>query len=100
MKTTHLVRILGREIPVRSSASEEKVREIEAFVNKRVEEVRSRLAAADPEIVVSLAMLNLAEQYLEQQETQAKAATLGKKVGGMLDKLDKSLETPGLFRET
>lgn len=100
MKQTHLVNILGREIPVRTSASEEKVREIETFVNIRIDEVRARLAAADPQVVVSLAMMNLAEQYLAQQEERARAEAVGKKVGGLLEKLDKSLETPGLFRET
>ncbi len=100
MKSNHLVTILGREIPVRTASSEESVREVETFVNSRIEEVRCKMAAADPQLVISLAFLNLAEQYLANQALQAKTATLGKKVGGMLEKLDKTLETPGLFRET
>lgn len=100
MKATHLVTILGREIPVKSSAPEIAVREIETFVNGRINEIRSKLTTADPQLVVTLALLNLAEQYLAQQAGQAATASLDDKVHGMLERIDTALEAHGLFRET
>ena len=100
MKQTHLVTILGRAIPVKSSASEAKVREIERFVNGRIEEISTRLTSADPQLAVILAFLNLAEQYLEQQALPARDPSLDSRVNKMLDRLDKALEANGLFRET
>ncbi len=100
MKATHLVTILGREIPVKSSAPEAAVREVETFANDRINEIRAKLAAADPQLVVTLAFLNLAEQYLAQQAGQQAMASLDAKVQGMLERLDTALGAHGLFRET
>lgn len=100
MKATHLVTILGREIPVKSSAPEAAVREVETFVNDRINEIRSKLTTADPQLVISLALLNLAEQYLTQQSGQQSVASLEAKVQGMLERLDTALGAHGLFRET
>lgn len=99
MKATHLVTVLGREIPVRSSAPEKKVRAVETFVNERIDEISSRLAAADPQLVVTLALLNLAESYLEKQNLRTDKE-LEARIGSLLNKLNQTLETPGLFRET
>lgn len=100
MKQTHLVTILGRAIPVKSSAPEAKVREIERFVNGRIDEIRTKLTSADPQLAVMLALLNLAEQYLDQQAVPARDPSLDHKVNKMLDRLDKALGANGLFRET
>lgn len=100
MPKAHLITVLGREIPVRSAAPEEKVRQVETFVNERIEAIRSRLTAADPQLLVTLALLNLAESYLEQQATQPAAVELDARLGRLLQRLDAALETPGLSRET
>lgn len=101
MPKAHLITVLGREIPVRSAAPEEKVRQVETFVNERIEAIRSRLTAADPQLLVTLALLNLAESYLEQQATQSSAVPeLDAKLSRLLQRLDAALETPGLSRET
>ncbi|ACD97201.1 cell division protein ZapA [Trichlorobacter lovleyi] len=85
----HLVTVLGREIPVRSAAPEEKVREVEAFVNERIEAIRSRLTTADPQLLVTLALLNLSESYLELQHRQdGSGSTLEARLTSMLDQLD------------
>lgn len=100
MKQTHLVTILGRELPVKSSAPEAAVREVETFVNDRINEIRAKLTTADPQLVVTLALLNLAEQYLAQQASQATTVSLDAKLHEMLGRLDSALGTHGLFRET
>lgn len=91
MTKAHLVTVLGREIPVRSSASEEKVREIEAFVNTRIDFIRTRLTTADPQLLVTLAFLNLAESYLELQSSQSGTGDLDTRLNSILERLDKAL---------
>jgi len=87
----HLLTVLGREIPVRSSASEEQVRQIETFVNTRIDALRTKLTIADPQLLVTLVLLNLAESYLELQAQQAGSKTLDAKVSKILERLDKAL---------
>lgn len=89
MKKTHLVTVLGREIPVKSSAPEEKVRQIESFVNDRIGEIQSRLTAADPQLIVTLALLNLAESYLELQPASGASESVENRLSRLLDRLEK-----------
>lgn len=95
MIKAHLVTVLGREIPVRSSASEEKVREVEAFVNTRIEAIRERLTTADPQLLVTLALLNLAESYLDLQRCRDSANTLETRITSMLERVDNALQPQG-----
>jgi len=44
---SYCIRILGRELQVRSSATPETVQEIEAFVNDTVARVESRVRGGD-----------------------------------------------------
>lgn len=87
----HLVTVLGREIPVRSAASEEKVREIEAFIHRQIEAVKGCITTADPQLLISLALLNISEQYLDQKREQEEGRQLVKRLSGMLQRLDGSL---------
>jgi cell division protein ZapA len=91
MTKAHLLTVLGREIPVRSSASEEKVRQIETFVNTRIDAIRTKMTTADPQLLVTLTLLNLAESYLELQARQAGSKMLDTKVNTLLERLDKIL---------
>lgn len=99
MKQAHLITVLGREIPVRSSASAEKVRAVEALVNSQIDRIRGGITSTDPQLLAILALLNLAELYLELQVRHESSASEAR-VAQLLDRLDKVLETPGLFRET
>jgi cell division protein ZapA len=91
MTKAHLLTVLGREIPVRSSASEEKVRQIETFVNTRIDAIRTKLTTADPQLLVTLTLLNLAESYLELQARQADSKMLDARVSKLLERLDTTL---------
>ncbi|CAH2032689.1 cell division protein ZapA [Trichlorobacter ammonificans] len=101
MKTTYQLTVLGRDIPVRSSAPEEQVRAVETFVNSRLADIQNRMAVADSQLVAILALLNLAEAYLEQQAApRTDTAALDARIHRLLERLETALETPGLFRET
>jgi len=70
---SHRVAVLGREFQVRSPALPEKVSEIEEFVNARLVVVSEAVAGVDAQAVASLALLNLAGDYLmlvEEYERQ------------------------------
>ena len=64
MSSSHRVRVLGRELQVRSTATAETVREVEAFVNERLKEAAALLNTSDPQIIAILALMNIAESYL------------------------------------
>ncbi len=65
MKTSHAVTVFGRELSVRSSAPEEKVKAVEAFVNGKLQEIGSALKNGDAQLVLTLALLNTSEELLE-----------------------------------
>ena len=66
-KSSHRIRILGREIQVRSSASSEAVTAVEEFINRRLAEVAVSLPNADQQLVTLLTLLNITESYLALQ---------------------------------
>lgn len=57
--------MLGRELRVRSSASPEQVRQIESYVNAKIAEIEASTRINDQQVVTILALLNIAESYLE-----------------------------------
>lgn len=67
--------MLGREIQVRSGASNEAVQEVESYVNRRIAEVSASLPAADQQLVTLLALLNIAESYLALQRGEPHASS-------------------------
>ncbi len=64
MDFTHHVRVLGRELQVRSMSPAASVREVEAFVNEKLAEVAESVKTTDPQIIAILALMNIAESYL------------------------------------
>ena len=97
MKTTHRIRVLGREILVRSSASAKDVHDVEAYVNKRISDVAVSLPNADQQLVSLLTLLNITESYLALQRGEPSGSDdLQETVGRILSKIDMTLgeETP------
>lgn len=88
MKTTHVVTVFGREISVRSSAPAEKVEAVETFVNTRLQEIGAALKSGDAQLVLTLALLNTAEELLEQKRGDEEQRTLENRMQGMLEKLE------------
>jgi cell division protein ZapA len=66
VNSLHRVKVLGREVQVRTTASPEQVREIESFVNSTITELQASTNTADPQVIAILALLNLAESFLQQ----------------------------------
>lgn len=64
MSTLHRIRVLGRDIQVRSTADSETVRDVESFVNEKLAEVADSVKMGDTQVVAILALMNIAEEYL------------------------------------
>ena len=90
MKTSHLVTVLGREISVRSSASAEKVYAVESFVNVRLQEIAAALKSGDVQLVLTLALLNTAEELLTLRNERESDASLDGRLQGIIEKLEKA----------
>ena len=88
MKTAHTVRVLGRDISVRSSAPAEKVHAVETFVNGRLQEIGSALQSGDAQLVLTLALLNTAEEMLDLRASRCADTTLENSVRGMIERLE------------
>lgn len=62
----HRVKVFGREVQVRSSASAEEVKEVESLVNDTIAQVQTSMKTTDFQILAILALLNVAESFLLQ----------------------------------
>ena len=87
MKTTHMLKVLGRELPIVSSAPAEKVQAVENYVNDRLHKIASSLNRNDQELVLILALLNITEELLDLRRTQKMDETLDERLRGMIDRL-------------
>ena len=88
MKTAHTVRVLGRDISVRSSAPAEKVHAVESFVNGKLQEIGSALKSGDAQLVLTLALLNTAEEMLDLRAAREADTTLEYSLLGMIERLE------------
>jgi cell division protein ZapA len=88
LKTAHSVRVLGREISVRSSAPVEKVQAVETFVNDRLQEIGSALKSGDAQLVLSLALLNTAEEMLDLRVAKESEKSFDNRLRGIIERLE------------
>ena len=88
MKKSHAVTVLGRELSVRSSAPESNIRAVETFVNGRLQEIGSALKSGDAQLVLSLALLNTAEELLELRLQRDKDAVADSRIDSLIATLD------------
>lgn len=90
MKTTHAVTVLGRELSVRSSAPPEKVQAVESFVNDRLQTIGSALSSGDAQLVLTLALLNTAEELLELRRNSELEASIDVRLQAIINELDRA----------
>ena len=79
---------MGREISVRSSAPAERVHAVETFVNGRLQEIGSALKSGDAQLVLTLALLNTAEEMLELRAAREADTTIENSLLGMIERLE------------
>ena len=92
MSSLHRIRVLGRELQVRSSAHSEEVREIEDFVNGKLAGVAASIKGSDPQLVAILALMNIAEGYISLvRESEVSRQSEADRLNLLLKKLDNCL---------
>ena len=92
MSSLHRIRVLGRELQVRSSAHPEEVREIEDFVNGKLAGVAASIKGSDPQLVAILTLMNIAEGYLSLvRESEVSRQSEADRLNLLLKKLDNCL---------
>ncbi|MEI7815796.1 MAG: cell division protein ZapA [Desulfuromonadales bacterium] len=88
MKISHAVTVFGRELSVRSSAPEEKVKAVEAFVNGKLQEIGSALKNGDAQLVLTLALLNTSEELLELRSQRELDSTADQRIRSVIAALE------------
>ncbi len=88
MKQSHAVTILGRELSVKSSAPEAKVKAVEAFVNGKLQEIGSALLSGDAQLVLMLALLNISEELLELRSGHEQNIQSDKRISALIHSLE------------
>ena len=73
MKSVVHVNILGQQYAIRSSVEAEAVEKVAAFVNGKINEVSSASKTVDSHQAIVLAFLNVAGEYLQEQEANRKS---------------------------
>lgn len=89
MKSSHSVTVLGRELSVRSSASESKVRAVEGFVDGKLQEIGGALRSSDAQLLLMLALLNISEELLELRARSEHDSHVDSKISTMIASLEK-----------
>ena len=89
MISTHSIRVLGRELQVKSASSSEQVAQVEALVNDKLAEAAAAISGGDSQIVAILAMMNIAEAYLAlKNEREEERRAIRERVTGIIGRLD------------
>jgi cell division protein ZapA len=87
--STHSIRVLGRDLQVKSVSTPEHVAQVEGLVNEKLAEAVAAVTGGDDQVIVVLAMMNLAEAYLAaQKELEAERAACRARVAGLIGRLD------------
>ena len=88
------VEILGQKYTIKSEADPKYVRELAAYVDKRVKSVEGQIRGQDPVKALALAALYIADELFRAREELTKyEGDLPKRIGAMVDLLDAIVPT-------
>jgi len=83
------VEILGQKYTIRSEADPKYVKDLAAYVEKRVKSVEGQIRGQDPVKALALAALYIADELFRAREELTKyEGDLPKRIGAMVDLLD------------
>jgi cell division protein ZapA len=93
LNSSHRVRVLGRELQLRSTAAAETVQEVETFVNERLKEVAASSNTSDTQIIAILALMNIAESYLALVRENSECSNEGsRRISRILREMETNLD--------
>jgi cell division protein ZapA (FtsZ GTPase activity inhibitor) len=83
------VEILGQKYTIKSEADPKYVKDLAAYVEKRVKSVEGQIRGQDPVKALALAALYIADELFRAREDLSKyEGDLPKRIGAMVDLLD------------
>jgi cell division protein ZapA len=83
------VEILGQKYTIRSEADPKYVKDLAAYVEKRIKSVEGQIRGQDPVKALALAALYIADELFRAREDLSKyEGDLPKRIGAMVDLLD------------
>ena len=92
MIATHSITVMGRDLQVKSASPAELVAQVEAVVNDKLVEAGAAVSGGDNQVVVILAMMNLAEAYLTaQRELEKERQSCRERVAGLIGRLESAV---------
>lgn len=92
MVASHRIRILGRELQVKSTASAETVLDIESFVNRKIADAAASVKGGDQQVVAILALMTIAETYLSLQKSREASQHIdSERIDRLIEKVDRHL---------
>ncbi len=90
MISTHGIRVLGKDLQVKSASTPEHVAQVEALVNDKLAEAEAAVSGGDTQVVVILALMNLAEALLgAQNELAEERRNSNERIAGLIQRLDR-----------
>lgn len=90
------VEILGQKYAIRSEADAGYVRDVAAYVEKRVKSVEGQVRGQDPVKALALAALYIADElFRAREELSAFEGDLPKRIGAMIDLLEAIVPAKG-----
>jgi len=90
------VEILGQKYTIRSEADPKYVKDLAAYVEKRVKGVEGQIRGQDPVKALALAALYITDELFRAREELTKyEGDLPKRIGAMVDLLDALAPTKG-----
>jgi len=82
--------VLGRELQLKSSSTPEQVAQVEALVNEKLSEAQAAVSSGDSQLVIILALMNLAETCLTAQRQIEEERTISRmRVAELIGQLDR-----------
>ena len=92
MVSTHTIRVLGRDLQVKSAASAEHVAGVESFVNAALAETEAAVKGGDGQVVVILTLMNIAEAYLAvRDEDEQRRRSQHERIAALIARVDEQL---------
>jgi cell division protein ZapA (FtsZ GTPase activity inhibitor) len=88
MSTSCRIVILGREIPVRTTAAPELVQQIEEMVNERLSAVAASMTLPDPQMMAVFALLNMAEEIVSLRKGLTQDDASAVRLARLVEQLD------------
>ena len=90
MISTHSIRVLGRDLQVKSASAPEHVVQVETLVNDKLAEAEAAVSGGDNQVVVILALMNLAEAYLgAQKELAEERQVCSERIERLVQRMDR-----------